>query len=189
MKILRKPFYYIRHGETDWNRQAICMGSKDIPLNLLGIAQAESAANMLKTKRIDHIVTSPLSRATKTGEIIASHLKKPMTVIDDLKECCWGTQEAQPIDDGTLYQKWLKGESSEGSERICDFEARVVRGFRAALDRPGIVLMISHRGVYSAIQRILNWPLIKLKNCVPIYHRPLEYSKQSWFVCHLKSSK
>lgn len=27
------PFYFLRHGETDWNLEHRAMGSQDIPLN------------------------------------------------------------------------------------------------------------------------------------------------------------
>lgn len=35
-----KPFYFLRHGETDWNKERKWQGSQDIPLNDTGIAQA-----------------------------------------------------------------------------------------------------------------------------------------------------
>lgn len=34
-----------------------------------------------------------LKRATKTAEIIAEVIKKPITPIDELKECYWDTKE------------------------------------------------------------------------------------------------
>lgn len=100
MKIHHKQFYFMRHGETDWNRRRIYMGSQDIPLNQLGIEQAELAAQYLKDEPISHIVTSPLSRAPKTAEIIASVLEKPVTIIDEFIECCWGIKEGRPYDGG-----------------------------------------------------------------------------------------
>ncbi len=35
-----KTFYFLRHGETDWNRQRIIQGQTDTELNATGLAQA-----------------------------------------------------------------------------------------------------------------------------------------------------
>ena len=63
MKRLAAPsrsFLCLRHGTTDWNRQALFQGRTDIPLNDDGIAQAYAAARRLQAVPLDHIVSSPL---------------------------------------------------------------------------------------------------------------------------------
>ena len=35
--------YFVRHGETDWNREGRLQGQQDIPLNAVGRFQAETA--------------------------------------------------------------------------------------------------------------------------------------------------
>jgi len=40
---INQEFYFIRHGQTDWNLKHIAMGSKNIPLNQLGVKQAHEA--------------------------------------------------------------------------------------------------------------------------------------------------
>jgi broad specificity phosphatase PhoE len=67
MSIPCKPFYFIRHGETEWNRQGIYMGHKDIPLNETGRAQAYNAKKYLKKEPISYSVTSSLARAYETA--------------------------------------------------------------------------------------------------------------------------
>ncbi len=49
-----KPFYFIRHGETDWNKRNIIMGSIDIPLNDYGIDQARRAAMIIQEEAFWH---------------------------------------------------------------------------------------------------------------------------------------
>jgi probable phosphoglycerate mutase len=67
-------FAFIRHGQTDWNRDDRLQGSSDIPLNDIGRGQAHEAAELLRAGGWQAIVSSPLERARETAEIIASDL-------------------------------------------------------------------------------------------------------------------
>ena len=80
------PFWYLRHGETDWNRRGLSQGSIDIPLNELGLAQAREAAQKLLHRGITSIVASPLSRARVTAEIVGDELGVDVTIEPDLRE-------------------------------------------------------------------------------------------------------
>lgn len=182
MTIPHKPFYFIRHGETKWNRNHVCMGHKDIPLNEHGIMQAQQAARSLMDVEITSIAASPLKRAAKTAEIIAEAINKPITFIDELKECGWGIKEGQGVDDGTTYRNWLYGQPPEGAESIEEFDKRILSGFQKALGLAEPVLIVAHMGVYMAIRRQLRLPLIALENCIPYYHRPPEHPTHPWFV-------
>ena len=67
-------FAFIRHGQTDWNRDDKLQGSSDIPLNATGREQADEAAGILADGAWQVIVSSPLLRARETAEIIARDL-------------------------------------------------------------------------------------------------------------------
>lgn len=64
----------IRHGETDWNSLGKFQGWEDIPLNDKGIAQVQRAANYFKKSKWNVIVSSPLSRAKMTADIIGREI-------------------------------------------------------------------------------------------------------------------
>ena len=67
-------FAFIRHGQTDWNRDDKLQGSSDIPLNAEGRAQAHEAAGILADGGWEVVVSSPLLRARETAQIIAKDL-------------------------------------------------------------------------------------------------------------------
>ncbi|MDR2933968.1 MAG: histidine phosphatase family protein [Rickettsiales bacterium] len=91
-----KDIYIFRHGETDWNKENRIQGcSKDIPLNENGIMQAKLLVENMRNIKLDKIISSPLSRALKTAEILAE--AKGITVIidDRLKEINFGIAEGK----------------------------------------------------------------------------------------------
>ena len=67
-------FAFIRHGQTDWNRDDKLQGSSDIPLNAQGREQAHEAAGILADGGWEVVVSSPLQRARETAKIIAHDL-------------------------------------------------------------------------------------------------------------------
>lgn len=64
-------FYFVRHGESESNAEGRIQGHLDSPLSELGRSHAEAAAGWLETREIDAMLTSPLSRASQTAELIA----------------------------------------------------------------------------------------------------------------------
>jgi len=64
----------LRHGETDWNALGKLQGLEDVPLNLTGIEQIKESAKYLKRNYWDVIITSPLTRAKMSAEIIAKEI-------------------------------------------------------------------------------------------------------------------
>ena len=75
-------FYFIRHGETDWNAEGRLQGQRDTPLNKVGLGQAVRCGDILREllardgrdpHRFDY-VASPLGRARKTMELVRTEL-------------------------------------------------------------------------------------------------------------------
>ena len=73
MPIPKRSFYFLRHGQTDWNVEGRFQGHTDMPLTELGVSQAHLAARALANCPVDMLVTSPLMRALKTAAIVAEH--------------------------------------------------------------------------------------------------------------------
>jgi probable phosphoglycerate mutase len=62
----------IRHGETAWNVDTRLQGHLDIPLNDVGLRQAQHLAQALAQRDpIDAVYASDLSRAHTTAQAIA----------------------------------------------------------------------------------------------------------------------
>ncbi len=62
----------VRHGETEWNHLRRIQGQIDVPLNAIGLRQAQAAAARLAPMGIDALYTSDLARASQTAAPIAS---------------------------------------------------------------------------------------------------------------------
>jgi broad specificity phosphatase PhoE len=95
----KPPLLFIRHGETDWNREARLQGQRDIPLNALGRRQAErngrAVAGILRC-RDWRLVASPLGRSVETMRIVlaaAGRDHTPFSTEPILKEACYGEWE------------------------------------------------------------------------------------------------
>ncbi len=78
--------YFIRHGESQGNREDRFRGRHDFPLNENGIRQAESLRDALKAVPLEKVYSSPLSRSLQTarilaGETIALEVKNGLTNI------------------------------------------------------------------------------------------------------------
>ncbi|MEK5063695.1 histidine phosphatase family protein [Cytobacillus sp. FSL R5-0596] len=87
----------IRHGETDWNSLGKLQGSADIPLNNIGLLQAEECREVLKTFKWDIIIASPLKRAKQTATIINSELKVPLIEMKEFTERNYGYAEGMTV--------------------------------------------------------------------------------------------
>ena len=64
--------FLARHGQNEDNANGILNGHRDLPLTEIGIAQAHEVADKIKEAGLsfDVVLSSPLSRALKTAEII-----------------------------------------------------------------------------------------------------------------------
>jgi len=99
MPIPPRSFYFLRHGQTDWNAAGRFQGHTDVALNELGLAKAHHAAQALAGCPVDIIVASPRIRALKTAAIVAERLNKPPFVDSALKERHFGAFEGLVVEE------------------------------------------------------------------------------------------
>ncbi|MEK8051595.1 histidine phosphatase family protein [Ideonella sp. DXS22W] len=157
----------IRHGETDWNRQHRFQGQIDVPLNPMGLAQAERLAQRLVDEPLDLIITSDLQRARATAESVARrHGRVPPLL--PLPEALWREQGfgvLEGLDVPTIrsqhpqvWQQWVRHEADyapPGGESNAVFHGRVMQALHALLaEHAGRrVAVFSHGGVLDMLWR------------------------------------
>ncbi len=166
------PFWYLRHGETDWNTQNLSQGNVDVPLNANGIAQAHAAAARLRERGIARIVASPLSRAQVTAEIVAAALGLAVELDAGLREVAFGEQEGRPMQ--PWFDDWIAGHfTPAGAEPFMALRARAVAAVNRVLDHPLPVLVVGHGAFFRALRAAMGLaPNVRLPNATPLFCEP-----------------
>ncbi len=180
-----KPFYFIRHGETDWNKKNIIMGSIDIPLNAVGIEQAQKAAAILVNENFDSIVSSPRIRALKTAEIIAAAVGKTVILDAGFVEREWGEAEGKPHD--PTKSLFSENDTPIGAEPFLAFQKRATSSIGQVLREYERPLIVSHGGVFKALAHHLGYPNIASSNCVPYVFSPPSQETYPWQILALEN--
>lgn len=167
-----RPFWFLRHGQTDWNARGLSQGNVDIPLNPTGLAQARSAAALLVNRGIRSIVSSPLSRARVTAEIVAETLALPIATEDGLREVAFGVQEGQPMTE--WFHSWVAGNfTPEGAETFAALRTRAVGAVNRATLFPPAVLVVGHGALFRALRSAIGLePDVRTANGVPFWCEP-----------------
>ena len=150
--------YFIRHGETDYNKKRLFQGHLDIPLNETGLAQAQQALENSKSIRFDIIYTSPLLRAKKTAEIINQYHQAKLIADDRLKEIYMGRLQgicAQTLSEKEQELSFSTPEYFDG-ESLAEFYSRVTSFFKEIEHSNKNILIVAHHGIYTAIHKYLN---------------------------------
>jgi valyl-tRNA synthetase len=151
-------WFFVRHGETDWNVQKRFIGHAQEGLNENGRAQAAATADQLKAKNIDIIISSDLKRTRETAEIIAEKIGFPKEkIIFDaaLRERNYGDAEGVPHTDvdalyGGLFfydKKAPNGESYADVEKRAWEAIKKYKGDHHAKN----VLIVTHAGTLRTV--------------------------------------
>jgi probable phosphoglycerate mutase len=157
--------HVVRHGRTALNADGRFRGLADPPLDAVGLAEAERAAERLAERPVAMIATSPLGRARQTAGAIGRSTGIDPEIETGLLDADMGRwqgltrDEAAGRDPGAfaLYVSDPRAASIPEGDEVRDVEARVratIERLRAGLDE-GELVVVSHelpiRLVLSAV--------------------------------------
>jgi probable phosphoglycerate mutase len=193
--MLPRSFYFLRHGETDWNKHGKIQGHTDIPLNDTGRLQAEQVVPILARMPINRIVASTLARAYETASIVNAGLQKPLVVDEGLKERSFGDFEGFNITEmdelrAGMLEKGLPAEENgypcpPQGEPYAAFRVRTIAAFKRNLEQFSgeNILFVAHGGVYRVLRRCLFTELDHSGNVQPFHFAKRE---RDWELICLK---
>ncbi len=179
---IARSFYFIRHGQTDWNTgKKKILGRTDLPLNNTGKIQAKESCNNITIPPIDLIVTSPLSRAYETAEIINEKFKTHLIVEPQIIERDFGNMEGVYYTDMSAEQKIIDRAAPKLVEKNTGFGDpingetfktlgdRIITAINKHLtNHPNKnILFVSHGGVFRALSTRLFGELQRVNNATP----------------------
>ncbi len=152
---------FIRHGETQWNRDLRIQGHQNILLSDLGRVQAKKLASRLAGEKLGAIYSSDLDRAYETAVSIAEHHGLPVIKLSALREGCFGQWEG--LNSAEIQSRFSEIQARyrqdnvntrvPGGESCADLSARAVAAVREIAARhPGEkVAVVSHGGTLKTI--------------------------------------
>lgn len=123
-----KIIYFVRHGETDFNKRMIVQGSGvDADLNEEGLEQGLALYEAYKDVGFELVMTSALKRTHQTvGQFIKAGL--PWEQYKEIDEICWGIHEGKQGNEAMRQNyKNLNAEWTAGN-----YDARIPEGESAA---------------------------------------------------------
>ena len=171
--LMRQAFWFLRHGETDWNAKNLAQGRVDIPLNAVGREQAQTAAGLLRNRGIRNIVASPLMRARDTAAAAAAVIGAPVQFDEGLQEVAFGDHEGQPML-AEWFGDWIAERyTPPGGESFVDLRDRAVGAVNRALAHDAPVLIVAHGALFRALRSAMGLePNIRTANGVPLFCEP-----------------
>ena len=155
----------IRHGETAWNVDTRLQGHLDIPLNDVGLRQAQHLAQALVQRdAIDAIYASDLSRAHDTAQAIAQRVGQNVTTHVGLRERHFGQFQGRTfaeIETELPEHAWHWRKRTpdwtppDGGESLIALRERIVSTVdELAVGHPGQqIVVVVHGGVLDILYR------------------------------------
>ncbi len=162
----------VRHGLTDWNVARRLLGRIDIGLNVEGRAQAQSAAEALRSFPVRAVYSSPQSRARETASPIASAHDLEVEIEAGFDEVwldvSWQGKTVDELRDEPELERFLSDPTRRSSriEPIEDVQSRAVAAVeRLRLEHPGETLVVVSHGdpLRTIVAHYAGLPLAELR--------------------------
>ncbi len=179
MSLPHTPFYFLRHGQTDWNVEGRMQGHTDIPLNATGLQQAAEAALKLQALPITRIVSSPLSRALKTAAVAAEALNLPIHIDSMLMERTFGSYEGKITKDIRVLHNLapeasittiLPPDAEQWPQTLNRVQTSLARWLTAHPTET--ILFVGHGANFRAMHELLLNEHLEAKNATPYHYTP-----------------
>lgn len=170
-----KKIYFIRHGESLWNKTSKIQGALDIPLSKNGMREAELIASRFKDEKVDAIYSSKLSRAVETAKKIGKVKGLKIIEIEELREISFGDWEGLCMEDIKKNQKedlkrWIftpEKQKFKNGESLKDVSKRTKKVLKEILNKTEDenIVVVAHSGAIKVmILDLLGMPLKYYKN-------------------------
>ncbi|MEQ1909616.1 MAG: histidine phosphatase family protein [Vicinamibacterales bacterium] len=141
----------MRHGETAWTISGQHTGRIDIPLTERGERGAQKLSARLKGMTFVNVLTSPLQRARRTGELAGFGAQAEADA--DLLEWDYGEYEGRRTSDVEAERPgWrLFDDGCPGGEAVEAVGARADRAISRVRACAGDVLLFAHRDIFRVL--------------------------------------
>ncbi|MCK6208245.1 histidine phosphatase family protein [Bacillus infantis] len=158
--------YFVRHGETEWNKSGRMQGRLDSNLTEKGLGDAERLREYLREMQFDEIISSPSSRTIQTAEKLAGSSTASIRTDERLMEIHLGQWQGKTGDEikmlfpeqyGYYWNEPEKFENPEG-ETFLDVKTRLA-GFLQELGASrgtGKILIVTHAVVIKTAVMLAN---------------------------------
>jgi len=139
--------YLVRHGETAWTMSGQHTGRTDISLTERGERDAQELSARLRSLTFAKVLTSPLQRARRTGELAG--FAECAQVDPDLMEWDYGAYEGRRTSDIRAERPgWgLFEDGCRGGETLVDVRTRADRVVARVRALESDVLVFAHRDI------------------------------------------
>lgn len=182
-KIPYKPFYFIRHGMTEWNVLTKQQGQTDIPLNELGRKQVKKLMVLTDELPLTYFCSSTLSRAYETMKILNESRQLTEFSYEDLKE------QGKGILEGITADEWRQLTREEIDAAIEDntlFQKRTENVLREILSYPGTTCIIAHSNNLRCIGKLIGFEIQNIPHDTIWYFEPPLVGENAWKMTELK---